>query len=276
MPELPEVETVKRTLQKLIVGKKITDVIVKWPKIIKRPDDIEEFRMKVIGQSFKSVERRGKFLKLILEEDVIVSHLRMEGKYRVAQTEDESDHHTHVFFTFDDGTELRYHDVRKFGTMHLFPIGTEEDVLPLAKLGQEPFSSAFTVDVLRKGFQKTSRKVKTVLLDQTLVVGLGNIYVDEALFKAFIHPERLASTLDDQELQLLHTEIINTLKQAVDKGGSTIRSYVNSQGKVGTYQDNLFVYGRSGLACKACSTLLEKKVVGGRGTTFCPTCQVSF
>ncbi|WP_270179549.1 DNA-formamidopyrimidine glycosylase [Alkalihalobacillus sp. CinArs1] len=273
MPELPEVETVKQTLQDLIVGKKIKDVVIKWPKIIKAPDDIEEFKMKVIGQTFTGVQRRGKFLKLILSDDVIVSHLRMEGKYRVSRSDEEFDHHTHVFFTFEDGTELRYHDVRKFGTMHLFPLNTEEDVLPLSQLGLEPFSEQFTPEVLRSGFKKTRRHVKTVLLDQTIVVGLGNIYVDEALFKAGIHPERVASSLTFEELVKLHGEIVSTLKDAVEKGGSTIRSYVNSQGKVGTYQESLFVYGRVGLSCKKCDGLLEKKVVGGRGTTYCPRCQ---
>ncbi len=273
MPELPEVETVKRTLEELIVGKRITNVLVKWPKIIKKPDDVEAFKMKVIGQTFKGVRRRGKFLKLILEDDVIVSHLRMEGKYKLTSIEEEFDHHTHVFFTFDDGTELRYHDVRKFGTMHLFPIGIEENELPLAQLGYEPFSDQFTPEVLQQGFKKTSRKVKTVLLDQTIVVGLGNIYVDEALFKAGIHPERVASTLKENEIEQLHAEIVNTLKEAVNKGGSTIRSYVNSQGKVGTYQDSLFVYGRAGQECKRCNGELSKIVVGGRGTTFCPACQ---
>lgn len=275
MPELPEVETVKRTLEDLIVGKKVTNVVVKWPKIIKKPDDVEAFKMKVIGQTFTGVERRGKFLKLILEDDVIISHLRMEGKYKLSASDEEFDHHTHVFFTFEDGTELRYHDVRKFGTMHLFPIGLEENELPLAQLGHEPFSKQFTSEVLQKGFQKTSRKVKTVLLDQTLVVGLGNIYVDEALFKAGIHPERIASTLTMKEIDKLRDEIIRTLSDAVNKGGSTIRSYVNSQGKVGTYQESLFVYGRAGEGCKECQRQLEKIVVGGRGTTFCPTCQVN-
>jgi formamidopyrimidine-DNA glycosylase len=275
MPELPEVETVKRTLEDLIVGKKVTNVVVKWPKIIKKPDDVEAFKMKVIGQTFTGVERRGKFLKLVLEDDVIVSHLRMEGKYKLSAIDEGFDHHTHVFFTFEDGTELRYHDVRKFGTMHLFPIGLEENELPLAQLGHEPFSEHFTPEVLQNGFQKTSRKVKTVLLDQTLVVGLGNIYVDEALFKARIHPERIASTLSNWEIETLREQIVHTLSDAVNKGGSTIRSYVNSQGKVGTYQDNLFVYGRVGQGCKNCQTELEKIVVGGRGTTFCPICQVN-
>lgn len=274
MPELPEVETVKQTLQDLIVGKKIKDVVIKWPKIIKQPDDVEEFRIKIIGQTFTDVKRRGKFLKLILTDDVIVSHLRMEGKYRVTNSDDEYDHHTHVFFQFEDGTELRYHDVRKFGTMHLFPIGSEEEALPLAQLGLEPFSENFTPEILKKGFEKTKRNVKTVLLDQTIVVGLGNIYVDEALFRAGIHPERMASSLTDNELKDLYEEIITTLMEAVEKGGSTIRSYVNSQGKIGSFQDSLFVYGRVGLECKKCTTLLEKKVVGGRGTTYCPDCQV--
>ncbi|RBW71497.1 DNA-formamidopyrimidine glycosylase [Bacillus taeanensis] len=273
MPELPEVETVKRTLQQLVIGKKIKDVKVMWPKIIKHPDDVEEFKVKCIGQTIHNMERRGKFLKFLLDDYVLVSHLRMEGKYGLYQQEEPADKHTHVFFVFEDGTELRYRDVRKFGTMHLFEKGTEETRLPLSQLGYEPFSEEFTLDVLNEALSRTTRKVKVALLDQTTVVGLGNIYVDEALYRANIHPERLAKDIGAEEAAKLHQEIIKTLSEAVEQGGSTIRSYVNSQGQIGMFQQQLFVYGRKGEACKKCRTMIEKSVVGGRGTHFCPNCQ---
>ena len=197
----------------------------------------------------------------------------MEGRYGLFQKEEERDKHTHVIFHFSDGTELRYRDVRKFGTMHLFEKGTEFDHLPLAKLGFEPFSHEFTPEKLKKCLSKTTRMIKTVLLDQRVIAGLGNIYVDESLFRAKIHPERVASSLTEDEVTLLHKEIIATLKEAVKKGGSTIRSYVNSQGQIGMFQLELFVYGRKGEKCKRCGTTLERIVMTGRGTVFCPNCQ---
>jgi formamidopyrimidine-DNA glycosylase len=273
MPELPEVETVKRTLQNLVIGKKIKDVKVKWANIIKHPDDAEEFKIKCIGQTIHGIERRGKFLKFILDDYVLVSHLRMEGRYGLYNQGEPSDKHTHVFFLFEDGTELRYRDVRKFGTMHLFQKGTEEKQLPLSQLGYEPFSEEFTLDVLNEALSKTTRKIKVSLLDQTTVVGLGNIYVDEALYRASIHPERPAKEISLEDVERLHKEIIETLSEAVEQGGSTIRSYVNSQGEIGMFQQQLFVYGRKGEACKRCGTMIEKSTVGGRGTHFCPNCQ---
>ena len=145
--------------------------------------------------------------------------------------------------------------------------------MPLLHLGPEPLSDEFTVEGLRAKLAKTSRKIKPVLLDQTVVVGIGNIYVDESLFRSGIHPERVASTLTLEEIQRLHGEIIATLSEAVEKGGSTIRSYINSQGQIGMFQLELNVYGRKGENCKICGTPLEKLVVAGRGTHICPTCQ---
>ncbi|HEU5139601.1 MAG TPA: DNA-formamidopyrimidine glycosylase [Bacillales bacterium] len=273
MPELPEVETVKRTLQQLVVGKTISDVTVLWPRIVKRPDDVEEFRMRLSGQAIHDIGRRGKFLKFILDDDVLVSHLRMEGRYTLSEHGDPSDKHTHVIFTFTDKTELRYRDVRKFGTMHVFSKGEEEHHLPLAQLGPEPLDRTFTAAFLAGKFSKTTRNVKAVLLDQTAVAGLGNIYVDESLFRARIHPERRADRIAKDETRRLHRAIRQTIREAVAQGGSTVRSYVNGQGEMGMFQQSLFVYARRGEACKKCGTELEKRIVAGRGTHFCPKCQ---
>jgi len=273
VPELPEVETVRRTLLKLVKGKKINHVKVLWPKLIKMPDDVEQFTLLLTDQSILDIGRRGKFLKFILDDYVLVSHLRMEGRYGLYKKEEPFDKHTHVFFSFTDGTELRYRDVRKFGTMHLFVKGNEENELPLSQLGVEPFSEEFTVQYLRERLNNTDRKIKVALLDQKIVVGLGNIYVDEALFRAGIHPERPANTLKPKEIKVLHKEIVDTLKEAVEKGGSTVRSYVNSQGEIGMFQLELFVYSKKGEPCRKCGTTIEKTTVGGRGTHYCPKCQ---
>ncbi|WP_226667078.1 DNA-formamidopyrimidine glycosylase [Metabacillus litoralis] len=273
MPELPEVETVRRTLLQLVKGKTIKKVTLHWPKMIKKPEDPEQFVDALIGQTIHDVNRRGKFLKFILDDYVLVSHLRMEGRYGLYEQNEEYDKHTHAIFSFTDKTELRYRDVRKFGTMHLFKKGLEEKELPLSQLGPEPFSEIFTSTYLEERLKKTTRKVKSALLDQIIVVGLGNIYVDEALFRSGIHPERIANTLTKKEYKLLHKEIILTLEEAVAQGGSTVRSYVNTQGEIGMFQLQLFVYGRTNEPCKRCETPLTKTVVGGRGTHFCSKCQ---
>ncbi|WP_096202719.1 DNA-formamidopyrimidine glycosylase [Bacillus sp. FJAT-45350] len=273
MPELPEVETVKRTLETLVVSKVIKEVEVSWPKMIKKPDDVIQFQQRLQGQRIEAVERRAKFLKFVLSEDVLVSHLRMEGRYGLFEQGEESNKHTHVVFRFTDGTELRYQDVRKFGTMHLFHKGEEDSSLPLSQLGLEPFANEFTADFLEKILKKTNRKIKVVLLDQKYVVGLGNIYVDEALFQAKIHPETKANELKKKQIVALRDAIVNTLEQAVNLGGSSIKSYVNGQGEMGMFQQQLLVYGRKGEHCTRCGTEIEKTVVGGRGTHFCPKCQ---
>ncbi|NMD70723.1 DNA-formamidopyrimidine glycosylase [Bacillus sp. DNRA2] len=273
MPELPEVETVKRTLEALILSKQIERVEVFWPKIIKYPNEVVQFQDALKGQTLLEMGRRGKFLIFYSDDFALVSHLRMEGKYGLFAGSEPVDKHTHVIFYFTDGTELRYKDVRKFGTMHLFLKGTEFEQLPLSQLGPEPFSKEFTMDYLAEKLTASNRKIKVLLLDQTIVVGLGNIYVDEALFRARIHPERLASSLSSEEITVLHKEIVATLSEAVAKGGSTIRSYVNSQGQIGMFQLELLVYGKKQEPCINCGTELQKIVVGGRGTHFCPVCQ---
>jgi formamidopyrimidine-DNA glycosylase len=273
MPELPEVETIRRTLLQLIMGKKIQSVSVFWPKIIKLPVEVEQFSDALIGQTIQDIGRRGKFLVFYTDIYALVSHLRMEGRYTLSQSEEPVDKHTHVIFHFTDGTELRYRDVRKFGTMHLFRKGDEWNSLPLSHLGPEPLEDTFDLKDFKNKLASKKRNIKSVLLDQTVLVGLGNIYVDEALFKARIHPETMAQSLSDEEINILYGSIIETLSEAVKKGGSTVRTYVNSQGEMGMFQLEHYVYGRKGEDCKVCGVELIKTVVGGRGTVFCPNCQ---
>lgn len=273
MPELPEVETIRRTLGKQVAGKKIQQVKVSWPNIVKNPLEFEQFEDALVGQTIHELGRRGKFLIFQLDDYALVSHLRMEGHYSVQNKDDLIEKHVHVVFEFTDGTQLRYRDVRKFGTMHLFAKGTEAGVLPLSKLGPEPFATEFTKEYFKDRLSKTNRMIKAVLLDQTVVTGLGNIYVDEVLFKARIHPERRANSLNDQEISVLRDETVATLKEAIEAGGSSVNTYMNSDGLSGSYQDKHNVYGRRGEECKECGALLEKIRTAGRGTHFCPECQ---
>lgn len=273
MPELPEVETVVRTLRGLVQGKKIERVSVHLPRIIRTPDDVEAFKAQLVGQTIREIKRRAKFIQFFLDQDVLVSHLRMEGRYGLHQAEEPVEKHTHVIFHFTDGTELRYRDVRQFGTMDLFPLGMETRIGPLSKLGVEPLEESFTADVLRVLLKDRPTKIKPLLLNQECIVGLGNIYVDESLFKAGIHPERPAGKLTKKQVARLHESIVSTLSEAVEQGGSSIKSYVNGQGEMGMFQQSLLVYGRKDEPCVKCGTQIVRFVVGGRGTHICPVCQ---
>lgn len=274
MPELPEVETVRRTLSELIVGKRIKSVTVSLPRIIQRPQDIKQFEVELVGRHIVEVGRRGKFLRIVMGDLVLVSHLRMEGRYGLYRSDEPIEKHTHVIFHFDDLTELRYKDVRQFGTMHLFSPGQEFENNPLKKLGVEPLEATFTLDIFKKLTTGKATKIKPFLLNQSYIVGLGNIYVDEALFRAGVHPEQVTGKLDDEQLQRLFTAIVNTLSEAVSAGGSSIKSYVNGQGEMGMFQHALQIYGRKDEPCVNCGEPVQKSVVGGRGTHFCSRCQL--
>ncbi|CAM4320854.1 DNA-formamidopyrimidine glycosylase [Paenibacillus tarimensis] len=273
MPELPEVETVRRTLIELVAGRTIERVTVTLPRIIQRPAEPEQFADMLAGRRIETVERRGKFLRIVLDELVLVSHLRMEGRYGLYKSDEPVEKHTHVIFHFTDGTELRYKDVRQFGTMHIFLPGEEFQYPPLNKLGIEPLDGVFTPESLRSALGRRTTKIKPLLLNQQYIVGLGNIYVDEALFAAGIHPERTADTLKKDEWIRLHTAIVETLGRAVEAGGSSIKSYVNGQGEMGLFQYSLQVYGREQEPCRRCGSVISKSVVGGRGTHVCIQCQ---
>ncbi|WP_077299096.1 DNA-formamidopyrimidine glycosylase [Virgibacillus pantothenticus] len=273
MPELPEVETIRNTLKRFVINKTIAQVDVQWPRIVKQPDDIQQFQTEIIGQTILDIHRKGKFLLFQLNDYVLVSHLRMEGKYSVHRNDEPVKKHTHITFQFTNGEELRYNDVRKFGTMHLFHKGEEMKQKPLCLLGPDPFDAAFTSDYFIEKLKKTKRVIKAALLDQTIVAGLGNIYVDETLYKAGIHPLRPANKLTQKEIKEIRKQAIATLGEAVSQGGTTIRSYVNSQGDMGMFQQKLYVYGQENKACKTCGSTIAKLKVGGRGTHICTSCQ---
>lgn len=273
MPELPEVEAVRQGLSLLVTGKTITEVAVYWPRIIESPE-VERFKQQLLGEKIESVGRRGKYLIFELTHYQLVSHLRMEGKYEVHQLQEPLAKHTHVVFTFTDQSQLRYLDVRKFGRMALLPKGTALNYKGLAKLGPEPIPGDFLLATFQQQLKASQKAIKPLLLDQKLVTGLGNIYVDEALFQAKIHPEQPASTLKKSEVEALYESIIDVLARAVEAGGTTIRTYLNALGEAGKFQISLKVYGQTGEPCSNCGTPISKIKVAQRGTHFCPSCQV--
>lgn len=273
MPELPEVETVKRTLQQLVSGKTISSITVSLPRIIKEPDHPELFMELLKGQTIRKIGRRGKFLKFYFDDFVLLSHLRMEGRYGLYREDEPIEKHTHVIFHFIDGTELRYRDVRTFGTMHLYNLGDEEQAPSLAKLGIEPLDSCFTPDELKRRMKGRTSKIKSLLLNQEIVAGLGNIYVDECLYQAKIHPEKIPAQLGEQDWSSLHHAIVDVLTRSISLGGSSVKSYVNGQGEEGKFQHVLKVYQKKGEPCAECGTPIVRTIVSGRGTHFCPQCQ---
>lgn len=271
MPELPEVETVRRGLEKLILGKKISRIEVLYPKMIKT--DLEEFQKELPSQVIQSMGRRGKYLLFHLTDRVLISHLRMEGKYFYYPDQVPERKHAHVLIRFEDGGTLVYEDVRKFGTMELLVPELLESYFISKKLGPEPTEQDFDLLTFQKALKKSKKPIKTHLLDQTLVAGLGNIYVDEVLWRAMVHPVKSSQKVTKKEAKAIHEQTIRVLEQAVNKGGSTIRSYTNAFGEDGTMQELHQVYDKAGLACSRCGFIIEKIQLGGRGTHFCPRCQ---
>lgn len=273
MPELPEVETVCRRLRPFVSGKTIQSVDVYDDKVI-RGQEADVWKQQLIGERILDVERRGKFILFKLEHGYLVSHLRMEGKFFPHERQVEPVKHTHVVFTFTDQSTLHYNDVRKFGTMELRTNEAVHSTPPLSLLAFEPFDERVTSDSLHQRLRKLkSRAIKTALLDQSIFVGLGNIYVDETLFRAGIHPTRTAASLSLPEVERVRTEAVAVLAEAIERGGSTIRSYTNPDGATGTFQDRLYVYGQTGEPCQRCGHPIEKMKLGGRGTHYCPHCQ---
>ena len=271
MPELPEVETVRRGLEKLILGKKISNIDIRYPKMIKT--DLHEFQKEMPGQVIQSMGRRGKYLLFYLSDKILISHLRMEGKYFYYPDQVPERKHAHVLIHFEDGGTLVYEDVRKFGTLELLAPELLDSYFISKKLGPEPTEKDFDLGSFKLALKKSKKPIKSHLLDQTLVAGLGNIYVDEVLWRAKVHPSRTSNSLTSQEARKVHDETINVLGQAVEKGGSTIRTYTNAFGEDGTMQEFHQVYDKAGQACSRCETIIEKIQLGGRGTHFCPKCQ---
>lgn len=274
MPELPEVETVRRGLNELVAGSKIKDIEVLYPKMISNVTG-DQFIATLKGRELEKVDRRGKYLLIRLSGGLtIVSHLRMEGNYDVVPEGEKPHKHTHIIFHLDDGRELRYNDTRKFGRMSVVNTGDEYDVAGLRTIGPEPTEETLTLDYMIKIFGKSRKVVKPFLLDQSNIAGLGNIYADEVLWMSKIHPERQANSLTKAELAELRKNIILELQKAIAGHGTTVHSYSNAYGEAGSFQNQLNVYGRQGEPCLRCGTPIVKIKLAQRGTHFCPHCQV--
>ncbi len=272
---MPEVETVRRTLLPLVKGKTIEKVVLWYPKIV--ATDHDKFLKELPGKKIIDIDRYAKYLLIRLSDNLtIVSHLRMEGKYHLTTEDAPKDKHDHVEFVFTDGTALRYNDVRKFGRMQLVLTGTERQVTGIGKLGPEPNTPEFSKQYFISSLKKRRKNIKNTLLDQTTVAGLGNIYVDETLWQSKIHPLSIADKIPAEKVADLWKNIDETIEVATEKRGTTVHSYLDANGQVGGYQNMLQVYGHAGEECPRCGTTLEKIKVSGRGTTFCPHCQVIY
>ena len=271
MPELPEVETVRRGLERLLVGKTIGQVRVRYAKMI--GTGVDSFVHDLPSQTIERIGRRGKYLLFYLTGGVLISHLRMEGKYLFYPDAVPERKHAHVFFEMTDGGTLVYEDVRKFGTMELLNKDQLEFYFAARKLGPEPTDADFLLSPFAAALSRSKKLIKPYLLEQTLVVGLGNIYVDEALWRARLHPARPSASLKPAEVKRLREQIIEVLQLGIEKRGSTIRTYRNALGEDGTMQDFLQVYGKTGHPCARCGSPIEKIKLSGRGTHLCPRCQ---
>lgn len=275
MPEMPEVETVRRTLIPLIKGKTIKEVVLWYPNIV--ASDHEAFLSELPGKKVIDIGRYAKYLLIRLSDNLtIVSHLRMEGKYHLTSPDAPKDKHDHVEFIFTDNTALRYNDVRKFGRMQLVVTGTEKQTTGIAKLGFEPNSPEFSDDYFIASLKHKKKNIKNTLLDQTIVAGLGNIYVDEVLWRTGIHPLSLANKIPKEKVIELRQNINKIISEAIKLRGTTVHTFLNANGQIGGFQNHLQVYGHAGESCVKCGTILEKIKVSGRGTTFCPNCQVIY
>lgn len=273
MPELPEVETVRRSLAPHLMGRKIEEVKVIMPKIIKYPES-QRFVELLTGEVIQELKRRGKYLLFSLSSNYIwVTHLRMTGQYIYTKPQVPRDKHTHLIFILDNGYELRYVDIRKFGMMYLLRPEEFSVAKGLYTLGPEPLDKDFTLAQLKERLAGKKRKLKPLLLDQTFVAGIGNIYADEILFDAGLHPEREAMTLSPEEIERLFKSIQKILQLGIENRGTSIRNYVDGQGNMGGFQKLLKVYGKAGSSCPVCGQPIVRKAVGGRGTYFCANCQ---
>lgn len=267
MPELPEVETVKNTLKKLIINKKIILSNIYWDNIISFPS-INQFKKQIKNQKINDILRRGKWLMFELDDYFLLSHLRMEGKYFIKENEPRNKHE-HVTFLLDDNTELRYHDTRKFGKMYLIKKEEVYKVKPLNNLGLEPWDNKLTSSYLKNKLNK--KPIKTLLLDQSIIVGIGNIYADEILFLSKINPLISGDLLSDNKLNSIIKNTREILKEAIEYGGTTIKSYTSAEGVHGKFQNKLLVHTKD--ICPHCSSKIEKINIGGRTTYYCPKCQ---
>jgi formamidopyrimidine-DNA glycosylase len=272
MPELPEVETVRARLEPVLTGRRFERVEIHDPRLV-RPYEPAEVAAELEGERVAAVERRGKYLILRFESGrVLLIHLRMTGSLRHTSGDLAEDPHRRAVVRLDNESDVTYRDVRRFGTWLLLEPGELEPYLG-ARVGEEPLDALFTAARLGERLARRRAPIKAALLDQRTLAGMGNIYVDEALWRAKIHPLRAAESLDRNELRRLHKAVRAALEAGIARQGSTLRDYALPDGGSGSMQHEFKVYGREGEPCDRCGTPISKTRVAGRGTWFCPTCQ---
>jgi formamidopyrimidine-DNA glycosylase len=268
MPELPEVETVVRGLRAPLVGRTVTDAWTDWPKAVK-PSDMTVFNARIQGQTFRAIERRAKYIVCRLDHNIVAIHLKMSGRLYVAAGPHDGDRWVHFRLGLDDGQYLCFSDARRFGRVYL-----AADIATIAPdLGPEPLADDFTVKRFRERLAGRHRQIKALLLDQTCIAGVGNIYADESLHRAGIYPLRPADTLTKAETARLYRAVRAALNDGIERQGASINWYRTPDGQQGTSQDYFDVYGRAGEPCHTCGQTIVKTRVAQRGTHFCPNCQ---
>ena len=272
MPELPEVETVRRGLAQSITGRQIERVIVRQPKL--RYVIPTSFASQVANQRVHHITRRAKYLLIQLDHGTLIWHLGMSGSIWIQQSDYQPIKHDHLLFFFDNNLAVRYHDPRRFGFIDYCPNDTSiSDHRLLCRLGPEPLSDDFSAQYLYEAITTRSVPIKTLLMNNSIVVGVGNIYACESLFHAGINPTRPSNSLTIKECSTLVDSITTILLQAIAAGGSTLRDFVNSEGQPGYFQQQLFVYGRQKAECRVCNTPLTHLRISNRSTVYCPQCQ---
>lgn len=270
MPELPEVETVRKSLLNHILNRKIISIDILYPNMIKT--DINSFKPSLENAKVIDIQRIGKFLIFIFDNNkVLISHLRMEGKYYYYNENEKNSSHARIVFHLDNNEKMIYDDTRKFGIMEVHNLNDYKNAECLAKLGKEPFDA--DENYLFNKIHHLKCDIKTAILDQTILTGIGNIYADETLFASKINPFRKANSITLEECKKIIINSRNILNKAILEGGSTVSSYHPENGVDGKFQLLLNAYGRNNLPCKVCSCTMHKGYIGGRGTVYCPHCQ---
>ena len=273
MPELPEVETIAADLRPHLVGRTVVRCELLFPTIVRHPEP-EVFIDSVVGQQITSIGRRGKYILIRLVDDlVLVVHLGMSGQLRLFEASTPLAAHTHAVFDLDDGRQLRYRDPRRFGRLLL---GTEAallDARAMPPLGPEPIDPGFGADDMYQRFRRRKAKLKAILLDQSTIAGVGNIYADESLHRARLRPDRIAGSLSKKSLRRLHEALRESLLIAIKNRGSSVDTYRDAWGEFGAQQEQLQVYGRAGEPCFTCGRPLSLVRIAGRSSVFCRHCQ---
>lgn len=273
MPEMPEVETIRRNLQQKLPGRIIKNIDVLLPRLVKFPEQSLYIR-RLKNKKIKEMKREGKYLIMQMEDDMLaVFHLRMTGRLCYTEKGTQKDKYKKIIYSLDNGDKLIYADIRTFGTLYAIREDEREKIKGLYELGAEPLSEAFTPEYLWEKLKNSHGKIKPFLLNQKNIAGLGNIYVDESLFLAGVNPEQICSSLSKSSAKKICTAVNQVIRAGIEDGGTTFRDYVNGEGKKGSHQNNLFVYKQDNKPCQKCGTIIKKIKVGGRGTCFCPKCQ---